>query len=237
MQHRRSVVRTLALLTLVPAGPVMADHSPLARSADADSRIIALLNGIEERLGDKSPSPDLMSDVMTKLITVDDLYDDSSANGKTLIVTFPQRLSADAEKASEPRLSINYSVFASVAEGYLKKREEPPQVPSLTSPPPADPKRLETQRVLMARGDAMLAQKNISAARLLFERAAEAGVGAAAFRLGNTYDPEYLTSHTLIGIKPDPVQAKLWYQKAAALGEPQAIERLKKYAPDMLSTQ
>jgi TPR repeat protein len=75
----------------------------------------------------------------------------------------------------------------------------------------------------------MLATGDISAARLLYEPAAEAGNGPAAAALGRTFDPAFLTSIGTIGIRPDPSAAAKWYRKAASLGEPgmeDAIKRL-----------
>jgi TPR repeat protein len=73
----------------------------------------------------------------------------------------------------------------------------------------------------------MLKLGDVSAARMLFARAAEAGIGMAALKLANTYDPVFLTEHNLRGIKPDLVQAETWYRKAVELGETQAQQRLK----------
>jgi TPR repeat protein len=79
----------------------------------------------------------------------------------------------------------------------------------------------------MERGDAMLNQRNVVAARLLFARAADAGVGIAALKLAQTYDSGFIADHNLIGIKGDQHEAEIWYRKAAALGERQAEQRLK----------
>jgi TPR repeat protein len=73
----------------------------------------------------------------------------------------------------------------------------------------------------------MLQQRNVAAARMLFARAANSGVGIAALKLANTYDPGFIAERNLIGIKGDPQEAEAWYRKAAALGEKQAEQRLK----------
>jgi len=75
---------------------------------------------------------------------------------------------------------------------------------------------------LMERGAAMMALGDVSAARLLYQRAAEAGNGQAAIELGRTYDPQYLAKTNLVGIKPDPTLASNWYQRALALGDTKA---------------
>jgi TPR repeat protein len=44
----------------------------------------------------------------------------------------------------------------------------------------------------LARGDALFSAGDIDAARLFYERAAEAGEAEAAIRLGETFDPTFL---------------------------------------------
>ena len=80
---------------------------------------------------------------------------------------------------------------------------------------------------LLQRGDALLQLGDVSAARLLYARAAELGSGTAALELAKTYDPTFLTDHDLRGVKPDPVEATRWYQRAADMGLTQAKERLR----------
>jgi TPR repeat protein len=79
---------------------------------------------------------------------------------------------------------------------------------------------------LMKRGDQSIALGDIAAARLLYQRAAEAGNASAATDLGRTYDPNY----TVPGQSPDPARAAEWYRKAIASGDPQAADLLKKLA-------
>jgi TPR repeat protein len=97
------------------------------------------------------------------------------------------------------------------------------------------------QRTLVDRGNAMLNLGNVSAARMLFTRAAESGIGIAAFKLANTYDPMFLHENNLLGIKPDPAAAEAWYRKAAAMGEVEAerrLQSLKRHSlTDALSTR
>jgi hypothetical protein len=117
-------------------------------------------------------------------------------------------------------------------------REQPYPLQSSTMPHPSpqvsDPSTpdlptlsLTAQRLLLERGDAMLSQKNVVAARMLFARAANAGVGVAALKLAETYDSAFISLHNLIGIKADLHEAETWYRKAATLGEKEAERRLK----------
>jgi TPR repeat protein len=78
------------------------------------------------------------------------------------------------------------------------------------------------------RGDEQLSEGAVAAARLLYTRAADAGLAQAALALGATYDPAELARLKVIGINPDVAAARAWYQKAQALGAPEAISRLKR---------
>ena len=75
---------------------------------------------------------------------------------------------------------------------------------------------------LIERGAAMMALGDVSAARLLYKRAADAGDARAAVELGRTYDPQYLAKTNLVGVQPDPTLASDWYRRALALGDTKA---------------
>ena len=68
------------------------------------------------------------------------------------------------------------------------------------------------------RGDALLAMGDLAAARLFYERAADAGDGEAALRLGETYDPDFLTRIRFYGVQGSRLMAAHWYQRARELG-------------------
>ena len=81
---------------------------------------------------------------------------------------------------------------------------------------------------LLARGDWMFATGNLASARLLYERAADAGEARAAVRLGETFDPVYLDGSNLRGMKGNPDTAVFWYRHARDLGATGIASRLKK---------
>ena len=81
---------------------------------------------------------------------------------------------------------------------------------------------------LLARGDWLLATGDITAARLLYERAADAGEAQAAVRLGETFDPVYLDGSHLRGLQEDRDMAVFWYRHARDLGATGVASRLKK---------
>jgi flagellar basal body-associated protein FliL len=79
---------------------------------------------------------------------------------------------------------------------------------------------------LLKRAKGLLAIGDITAARLLLERAADAQEPEAALMLAGTYDPQVLGSQDMRSVTPDPAAARLWYQKAAQLGSADAKRRL-----------
>jgi hypothetical protein len=84
--------------------------------------------------------------------------------------------------------------------------------------------------MLLKRGKADLADGDISAARLLLRRAADAGSAEAALTLGSTYDPLVIARLGAFGVQADAAKAREWYQKAAALGSDLAAAQLAKLA-------
>jgi hypothetical protein len=80
--------------------------------------------------------------------------------------------------------------------------------------------------VLLKRAKSLLAIGDITSARLLLERAADAQEAEAALMLAGTYDPQVLGSQDLRSVTPDADAARVWYQKAAQMGSADAKRRL-----------
>ena len=80
--------------------------------------------------------------------------------------------------------------------------------------------------VLLRRGEQLIETGDLSSARLLLRRAAEARDGRAAFALAGTYDPLVLGKLGVYGFTPDVAAARHWYQKAAEFGSREASARL-----------
>ena len=100
-------------------------------------------------------------------------------------------------------------------------------------PPPAPAARaMDSEEVtaLYDRSVVLVEQGDIASARLVLTRAAEAGDARAALARGATYDPEALKKLGVLGVAPDPGQARAWYAKAVDLGSAEAINRLEKLA-------
>jgi hypothetical protein len=79
---------------------------------------------------------------------------------------------------------------------------------------------------LMARGDRLLAQGDILSARLLYQRAADAGDARAAMAVGLTYDPVEFERLAVRGLRADPARAMELYQQASATGIAEADQRI-----------
>ena len=81
--------------------------------------------------------------------------------------------------------------------------------------------------LLLKNGAELMVNGDIVAARLMFQRAAEAGDARAAFALAETFDPSVLVKLGTKGaIKADIAMAQQWYAKAKDLGSTAAPERL-----------
>jgi hypothetical protein len=132
----------------------------------------------------------------------------------------PQGEAADGPPATSGRAPDN------AVEGEAAQQRRTPA--SASAPPPPLPRpdasaiaaRMKIGADLMAAGD-------LTAARMIFERVAEAGDAAGAFALAETYDPTVLRKLRLRGgITPDPALARRWYEKARDMGSSAAPERI-----------
>jgi hypothetical protein len=92
-----------------------------------------------------------------------------------------------------------------------------PPVPSM------DPEEIAA---LYRRGEQLVTQGAIAAARLVFMRAAESGDARSALALGATYDPEVLRKLGVIGVAGDAALAREWYGKASSYGSREAAQRI-----------
>lgn len=85
--------------------------------------------------------------------------------------------------------------------------------------------------MLVKRGQDFIANGDLGAARLVLRRAADGGDAQAALLLGSTYDPATSKHFKVIGLTPDPAQARAWYRRAVDLGSAEAVRRLQPLAP------
>ena len=80
--------------------------------------------------------------------------------------------------------------------------------------------------VLLKRGKDLITAGDLSAARLVLRRAADANNAEAALALAATYDPLVLRELKVYRFTGDAAMARTWYEKAAQLGSSAAPRRL-----------
>jgi hypothetical protein len=121
------------------------------------------------------------------------------------------------------------TVAPSVAPGPATPASARDPKATAAPPPSTDGSRLSADEMaaLVARGDTLLSAGDVASARLFYERAADAGGGVAAIRLGETFDPLFLGRVHLSGVRGDPAAASFWYRRARDLGATDAVVLLK----------
>ena len=102
-----------------------------------------------------------------------------------------------------------------------------PITPASRNPPSETAFSAAEIAALLARGDWLLATGDVVSARLVYERAADAGVARAAMRLGETFDPVHSGLPHLRGLRADSGIAVFWYRRARDLGATGVDSRLK----------
>jgi TPR repeat protein len=83
---------------------------------------------------------------------------------------------------------------------------------------------------LVRRGEIFINSGDVAAARLMLQRAAEAGDVHAALALASTFDPNTIQELGIQGLTADEAMARLWYERAAQFGSPEAPQRLQQLA-------
>jgi hypothetical protein len=97
-------------------------------------------------------------------------------------------------------------------------------------------RQLERREIedLISRGEDFIVRGDFASARLVLQRAAEAGNAKAALLLAGTYDPIVLLKARIQGfaadvapaLVPDVALARTWYERARKLGSAEAARRL-----------
>jgi hypothetical protein len=140
-------------------------------------------------------------------------------------------VSADGSMLAEARATLVVSArpaatAGSTTEWTLHSRAPQPPVEN----PSARPDARERALRLVKKGDEQLADGGIAQARLLYERAAEAGLALGAMSMAATYDPVELQRLGVRGLRPNHEDARRWYERALQLGAPEAKQRLRRLA-------
>src|SRR6266702_314575 len=84
----------------------------------------------------------------------------------------------------------------------------------------------EETALLLKRGEELIAAGDIAAARLVFQRAAEARDARAALAVAATFDPIVLEKLGVLGLAAEITMARNWYERAKELGSVEAPRRL-----------
>jgi hypothetical protein len=134
----------------------------------------------------------------------------------------------DHGSPAETDISSERSKLSLAAKSFARATEETllPGTSDVQDLSPARAPDPEEISLLKKQGEQFIAVGDVVAARLPFQRAAEAGNADAAVALGATYDPALLAKLGVVGKGADVVKARSWYEKAEKLGSPEARWRL-----------
>lgn len=148
------------------------------------------------------------SDITILLISIDGAVLDEATSTLVIVTPAPKQTSAPPP-GPMPRASV------------LRIEPEGPPVP-LEKAPQLSPSDRDRAMKMLQRGNELIASKDFSAAQHFYKRAAEIGLPEAAVALARTFDPGELARIGAVGLRPDPVMARTWYEKARALGSAEA---------------
>jgi TPR repeat protein len=94
--------------------------------------------------------------------------------------------------------------------------------PSRSAVRTLDPEEIS---LLIKEGEKHISTGDVITARMIFQRAAEAGDATAALALAATYDPTVLAKLGVMGMGADVEKARTWYQMAESFGSAEAKQR------------
>ncbi len=165
------------------------------------------------------------------------------------LASFEERFSSQNAQTARQSKAVTAQVAEPIAQSAVGNvvavlpPGNPPQAPATAAPeapaiaaapPPAQRppnpfaiRQLEHEEIvdLIRRGEVFIATGDIAAARLVLQRAAEAGDARAALMLAGTYDPIILEKLSIQGLASDIAAARTWYERAE-FGSAEAMRRL-----------
>ena len=138
---------------------------------------------------------------------------------------------ADARVVDRKHARLEWSAPPAEASANVAQDAPPALSASAAGPAPSadTPARTlssEQLAALLKRGNELVSHGDLIGARLIFERASQAGESRAALALASTYDPLVLEHLGERGLVPDVAMARFWYERAKELGSKEAPERL-----------
>jgi hypothetical protein len=162
------------------------------------------------------------SDIVVTLVAIDGSILAEAKSMLTIAAVGPQSEKRQTQRDAGPP-TVATILRAGVAPG-----AEPSAQPDPPATRPMTPQDRERALRLLKKGEEQLAEGNVSAARLFYERAADAGLAQGAMALAATFDGAELVRLGVRGIQPDVKQARQWYERAKQLGASDAEERLRR---------
>jgi type II secretory pathway predicted ATPase ExeA len=190
-------------------------------AADALRMIVASSNGV----------PGSIDRLMETILTAGFARGDSLITAKTVAATLApaqRRLDRPNWLATvAPIIGIGLLLIGTVAflyRGLTGEPEQPTPQPVVAEQKPGPPpsSNPDLLAALLKLGDQTLLRGDLAAARLVYQRTAEAGSAAAATAMARTFDPAFQPNGA------DPGLAAQWYQKAISLGDQSAADLLKR---------
>jgi hypothetical protein len=158
------------------------------------------------------------SDIVVTLVAIDGAV---LAEARSILAV-PASAKVEKDKAARDPVPpvIANMLRAGVPEGTERSAPSRPVAQAMT------PQDRERALRLVKKGDEQLADGNVAAARLFYDRAADAGLAQGAMALAATFDASELTRLGVRGIQPDVKEARRWYERARQLGAGEAEGRL-----------
>lgn len=148
-----------------------------------------------------------------------------------VVATAPANVEpSPAHAVNPPAPAVSPPAIPPASETPPPAQAAPSPAPQPVAPaaPPQPAVTLDNDEIvrLIQRGKDLLNDGDFAAARLLFERAANAGSADAALALGSTYDPLVIKRLGAVAVTPDLAKARKWYQFAADHGSAAASLQL-----------
>ena len=126
----------------------------------------------------------------------------------------PERTLVFTVSIFDDRMDTRATVGAAANEAPAMRRDIPPDA------------QTPEEKMLFERAGGQLRKGDVAGARAIFEYLAAKGNAAAAFGVGETYDPIFLEKLFIAGVEGNAKKALEWYRKADKLGNPEAQARL-----------
>jgi hypothetical protein len=212
-----------------PAAPAMPDFSVVdemlaSEASRSAAKTPPVRSDVQDRLHQPAGSPPNLpiSDVGARAMPSAALSEERAAGRLPPTPADPVDASAQAaqpDKAGAVAMLEPTPVIA--AKPQPLQEDASPSPPFLAKP---QARRLSSEEIdsLRLRAEKSIEQGDISGARPLLERAAEAEDVGSILLLAQTYDPSQLARWRIRGIRPDPDRARQLYERAKQFGSEEA---------------